>query len=38
MPNKNTISAQDRQAIIDAAKKLYFVEESKDAPDHYFIG
>lgn len=37
MPNENTISAQDRQAILDAAKKLYYVEEVKDAPGYYSI-
>lgn len=37
MPNDNWISAQDQQAIIDAANKLFFVEENRDAPGHYSI-
>lgn len=37
MPNDNWISAQDQQAIIDAANKRFFVEENKDAPGHYSI-
>ena len=37
MPNENTISVQDQQAILDAARKLYYVEEIKDAPGHYSI-
>lgn len=37
MPNENTISFQDRQAILDAANKHFFVEENKDAPGHYSI-
>ena len=37
MPNDNWISAQDQQAIIDAANKLFFVEENRDAPGHYTI-
>lgn len=37
MPNENTISFQDKQAILDAANKHFFVEENKDAPGHYSI-
>lgn len=37
MPNENTISVQDQQAILDAARKLYYVEEIKGAPGHYSI-
>lgn len=37
MPNENTISAQAQQAILDAANKLYYVEEIKEAPGHYSI-
>lgn len=37
MPNENTISVQDQQAILDAANKHFFVEENKDAPGHYSI-
>lgn len=37
MPNENTISFQDKQAILDAANKHFLVEENKDAPGHYSI-
>ena len=37
MPNEVTISFQDKQAILDAANKHFFVEENKDAPGHYSI-
>lgn len=37
MPNEVTISFQDKQAILDAANKRFFVEENKDAPGHYSI-
>lgn len=37
MPNDNWISVKDQQAIIDAAKKLYFVQENKDNAGHYTI-
>lgn len=37
MANENTISVQDQQAILDAARKLYYVEEIKDAPGYYSI-
>lgn len=37
MPNEIMISFQDKQAILDAANKHFFVEENKDAPGHYSI-
>lgn len=37
MPNEVTISFRDKQAILDAANKHFFVEENKDAPGHYTI-
>lgn len=37
MSNEVTISFQDKQAILDAANKRFFVEENKDAPGHYSI-
>lgn len=37
MPNEVTISFQDKQAILDAANKRFFVEENKNAPGHYSI-
>lgn len=37
MPNEVTISFQDKQAILDAANKLFFVEENRDAPGRYSI-
>lgn len=37
MPNEVMISFQDKQAILDAANKHFFVEENKDAPGHYSI-
>lgn len=37
MSNEVTISFQDKQAILDAANKRFFVEENKDDPGHYSI-
>lgn len=37
MPNENTISVQDQQAILGTANRLYYVEEIECVPGYYSI-